>query len=73
MKQKEQLQRTSTIQGVRGWIKPFGMVFTAYCCGIFVSASFEFCIIGYLLGDRGFKCCLLNVVNVVWSYLYVSP
>ena len=28
-----------TMQGVHRWIRPFDIVFAAYCCGIFVPAS----------------------------------
>ena len=30
------------MQGVHGWIGPLDIVFAAYCCGIFVPASFVF-------------------------------
>ena len=65
------VQVFKTVQGIRGWIGPFDIVFTAYCCRMFVPASFVFYIICYLLADRGFKCCLLNlhVVNVAKLYL----
>ena len=43
------------MQGVHGWIGLFDIVFAAYCCGIFVSASVVFYITLYLLSDRGFK------------------
>ena len=50
------------------WIGLFDIVFAAYCCGNFVPASFLFNVTCHLLSDRGFKCWLLNVVNVVQSY-----
>ena len=31
-----------TMQGVNGWIGPFDIAFAAYCCRIFVLASFVF-------------------------------
>ena len=69
-----------TMQGVHGWMGPSDIAFAAYCCGIFVLAGFVFFITCNLLRDRGFKCRLLNVVNVVWCYTfwtsiyaYVSP
>ena len=57
--QKEELQ---TMQGVHGWIEPFDIVFVAYCCGIFVPASFVFLLLCISFSDRGFKCRLLNVL-----------
>ena len=60
-----QLQVFKTMQGIHGWIGPLDNVFTAYFCGIFVLASFVFYITYNLLSDQGFKCRLLNVLNVV--------
>ena len=59
------------MQGIRGWIGLFNIGFTVYCL---FRQVFVFYIIGYLLGDRDFKCCLLNVqvVNVVVLLLCFS-
>ena len=34
------------------WIGPFNVVFAAYCCGIFVPASFVYYLTFHLLSDR---------------------
>ena len=51
----DSVQVFKTMQSVHAWIGPFDIVFAAYCCGIFVSASVVFYITFYLLSDRGFK------------------
>ena len=47
------LQVFKTMQGAYGWIAPFDIVLVAYCCGIFVPASYASDIICNLLSDRG--------------------
>ena len=54
-----------TMQGVHRWIGPFDIVFAAFYRGNCVPASFLFYITCNLLNDRGLKCRLLDVVNVV--------
>ena len=49
------IQVFKTMQGVHGWIRPFHIVFTAYCCRIFVPAGAVFYITFHLLNDQGFK------------------
>ena len=49
------VQVFKTMQGFFRWIGPIAIVFTAYCCAIFVLASVVFYIILHLLNDRGFE------------------
>ena len=58
-KKNYSVQVFKTMQDVHGWIGSFYIAFAAYCCGIFVSASF------FVLYNFKFQL-------TIWSWIHVS-